>query len=103
MGHALGFQHEQTRPDRDEAVIIHWNNIPTSWQSQYKIIESSQTYRLYDYYSIMHYPAYFGKNLVIEPKVSSIKPKKMGYRERFSRRDILGINHLYPLDTVTLK
>lgn len=97
MGHTLGFQHEQTRSDRDEAIDIHWDKIPTLWQSQYQIIEDLSTHRRYDYYSIMHYPAYFGDNLVIEPKNSQINTDHMGYQEEFSRRDILGINYLYPL------
>ena len=58
VGHAVGFQHEQTRPDRDDYVEIIRQNIPP--HLYYNFQKYSRTtvddYTVpYDYKSIMHY------------------------------------------------
>ncbi|XP_054717611.1 low choriolytic enzyme-like [Uloborus diversus] len=57
MIHAVGFTHEQNRPDRDNFVRVLWENIPQEWHSQYQKGNSDDwvTTTDYDYYSVMHY------------------------------------------------
>ena len=55
--HALGFAHEHTRPDRDQWVDIHKENIQDTMLYNFEPDQDS-SYTLkqpYDYYSIMHY------------------------------------------------
>ena len=61
LGHAIGFNHEQTRPDRDDYVIIHEKQISKGTANNF------QKYNRrvipdwgvpYDYTSVMHYGQY---------------------------------------------
>ena len=57
--HALGFHHEQVRPDRDDYVEIIWKNIPEDKAHNFAIFEGSFTYGVaYDGNSVMHYGAW---------------------------------------------
>jgi hypothetical protein len=59
--HALGIYHEQSRPDRDDWIVIHWDNIQSNYHSQYSAISSSGWANQnvdYDKESVMHYPWY---------------------------------------------
>jgi len=108
--HALGFGHEQTRPDRDDWVEINWENI--EWYKgksmAYNFKKSSRnSFTLdqpYDYYSIMHYPRNaFSKNgqPTITPKyhVEEHGPcKKMGQNCGLTETDVKQINILYNCD-----
>ncbi|GAB1610736.1 zinc metalloproteinase nas-14-like isoform X2 [Argonauta hians] len=61
LGHAIGFQHEQTRPDRDNYVYILHQNIPGSVRFNFQRYSTSvvNNYGVpYDYTSVMHYGAY---------------------------------------------
>ena len=59
IGHALGFYHEMSRPDRDTAVRILWENIHPDNRKNFKIEPDIESFGLpYDPYSIMHYGVY---------------------------------------------
>ncbi len=59
IGHAIGFYHEQSRSDRDQHVVVHWENIDPDYTSQF-LTYAEQGYLGedvggYNVYSIMHY------------------------------------------------
>nr|CDJ87993.1 AMP-dependent synthetase ligase and Peptidase M12A domain containing protein [Haemonchus contortus] len=63
--HAVGFFHEQSRADRDDHVIINWNNVESGLQDQFDKYSLNMVNHLdtnYDYGSVMHYaPTAFSK------------------------------------------
>lgn len=68
LGHALGFLHEFQRPDRDEYITIHFENIEEGEEHNFikaQWYEFTYNYKIYDfdYNSIMGYnPWSFSKN-----------------------------------------
>lgn len=64
--HALGFIHEQSRPDRDQYLRVLWDKIEEDKQSQFEVaplsMASPQKGRPFDYQSVMIYnPTDFAK------------------------------------------
>jgi hypothetical protein len=58
--HALGFFHEQSRPDRDDHVEIVWENVQEDMKHNYKTLLArgfkwDDMGTPYDFNSIMHY------------------------------------------------
>ncbi|VDL91358.1 unnamed protein product, partial [Schistocephalus solidus] len=102
IGHAIGFWHEHTRPDRDAFVKIHWDQIDGQYRRNFNLKNSGEIDSLgepYDYDSIMHY----GRNSFAKSKDSeTITPKAgmaaIGQRKGLSPGDIRQTNKLYRCD-----
>lgn len=58
IGHAMGFYHEQSRPQRDDHVYINKGNIQKTYRSNFDIVSDIGSYNVeYDLSSVMHYSA----------------------------------------------
>ncbi|XP_035230201.1 zinc metalloproteinase nas-13-like [Stegodyphus dumicola] len=98
--HTLGFVHEQSRPDRDDFVTVHWENVKEGREGNFKKYDWPVIHLLkedYDYSSILHYSRFaFSKDPkkkpTLEPKK---KDAKIGQRSYLSKGDIRKINKLY--------
>ncbi|CAG0900446.1 unnamed protein product [Cyprideis torosa] len=104
MMHAIGFFHEQSRPDRDDYVTIHWENIRPDTEGNFQKETESVIDSLgspYDYNSVMHYPrrAFLKPGLPWNATTISPNPPHenvtIGQRVGFSTEDIYQINRLY--------
>lgn len=96
IGHIVGFWHEQSRPDRDQYVKIHLENVRNGYASDFSKIQDVNSLGVpYDYNSIMHYSetafAKFG-TITISTKESDIP---FGRAPELSRLDIIQTELLY--------
>jgi hypothetical protein len=100
IGHTLGFQHEQSREDRDNSVRILWDNIRDGFGDQFERATGDSNTDLgpYDFGSLMHYPLdAFSKNgqNTIEP-IRPVPPGvTVGQRSGPSAGDISALKSLY--------
>ncbi len=58
IGHAIGLIHEQSKPNRDDEVIIKWDNIQDGKSHNFSIHTNSVFIEDFDYNSIMLYSSY---------------------------------------------
>ncbi|XP_056881373.1 hatching enzyme 1.2-like [Takifugu flavidus] len=96
MLHALGFNHEQTRSDRDQHVRILLNNVIRGQEHNFRRINTNNLGTPYDYNSVMHYGRFaFSRNN--QPTIVPIPNQNVsiGRATQMSPNDILRINRLY--------
>jgi hypothetical protein len=96
MGHATGFWHEQSRPDRNSYVTLNLNNMVNTAYSDSAIeYDDMQALTLYDWSSVMHYFVLnFSKNG--NPVLESIPPgMPLSNTVSYSGGDIDAIRRLY--------
>ncbi|CAF3283894.1 unnamed protein product [Rotaria socialis] len=101
--HALGFIHEQTRPDRNQYVRIQTENIQSGNEHNFNIFPSTSVSTLnrpYDYGSIMHYRSdAFSSNGLPTIKVITDTDKdwesKMGRGMNLSDQDVEKLKAYY--------
>ena len=98
LGHAIGFYHEHTRPDRDQYISVITDNIIYGIEN-FEKARPGETNTLgygYDYASIMHYDSTTGawsyRNPALVAKDEGIV---LGMAEELSPLDILKANRLY--------
>uniref|UniRef100_A0A1A9WNS1 Metalloendopeptidase n=1 Tax=Glossina brevipalpis TaxID=37001 RepID=A0A1A9WNS1_9MUSC len=100
LGHALGFFHEHARPDRDDYIVVHYDNIERGKEINFhKQLEndSDSSGLPYDFESITHYSKRaFSKNHHQETLKPIVKVEvDIGQRLRLSQGDIKKANLLY--------
>uniref|UniRef100_A0A3Q2YTA8 Metalloendopeptidase n=1 Tax=Hippocampus comes TaxID=109280 RepID=A0A3Q2YTA8_HIPCM len=94
--HALGFHHEQVRSDRDDHVIIHFENVKRGTEHNFDKEETNNLGSPYDFNSIMHYNNFaFSKNQRPTIVAKSNPNLLFGLAREMSSNDIARVNALY--------
>uniref|UniRef100_A0A8D0DHB0 Metalloendopeptidase n=1 Tax=Sander lucioperca TaxID=283035 RepID=A0A8D0DHB0_SANLU len=99
--HALGFNHEQTRSDRDQHVRIQLQNVIRGMEHNFRKINTRNLGTPYDYGSVMHYGRFaFSRNR--QPTIVPIPDNNVdiGRATRMSPTDILRVNRLYECNSI---
>ncbi|XP_072034223.1 tolloid-like protein 1 [Amphiura filiformis] len=97
LGHAIGFWHEQSRPDRDSHVSVLEENVPNIVRHNFRKYDDYVIDSLgqpYDFESIMHYGSRsFSKNY--QKTIIPLRGNEIGQHRVLSVGDILQANLLY--------
>jgi len=102
MGHAVGMWHTQSRSDRDNWVVVHFENIRDGTEGNFQKYENKPLCGGYDCSSAMHYhPFSFSKNG--EKTITPIDESRCDIsRDGLSTQDTICLNILYPTPSPTM-
>jgi hypothetical protein len=95
IGHVAGLWHEQSRDDRDQFIRVLWDNIQDGREHNFdQHITDGDDIGVYDYGSIMHYPALaFSKNG--QPTIVAKDGQVIGQRLNLSAGDVAAVRSMY--------
>ena len=107
LGHAVGFYHEHTRPDRDNHIDVIYDNIIDGFKNQFSKFRPGQTNTLglgYDLQSIMHYRrTTFSRDGSDTIRAKNPSVTSFGNSRQLSPLDIAKARALYNCPSVTGK
>ncbi len=96
--HALGFYHEQSRPDRHKSIKVKWSNIQLSAWFNFFVAPFAKKYGEFDFNSIMLYPSYNG--FAKDPNKPTMTKRDgstfEGQRNGLSEGDFAALAQMYP-------
>ncbi|XP_073240398.1 uncharacterized protein [Porites lutea] len=99
IAHSVGFFHEHSRPDRDDYVNVHWDNVESGYEKNFhkETLDTVDSRDVgYDYDSVMHYGEFF---FTREPGLRTLEPldpsASIGQRIGLSEKDVEQGNLLY--------
>ncbi len=110
LGHALGLKHEQSRPDRDDYIEVHYDRMDEDAAAQFDVHDGTAAFGPYDFESVMHYGKCFFSNcdqcteacytITMRPGYEQFQDV-IGRQDRLSRGDINALIEIYgpPNDT----
>ena len=103
LGHAIGFFHEHSRPDRDDHIKVIHENVQPDLTYNFHKRPSSQVNDYgtpYDMNSIMHYGqrAYGIQNKITIKSINPAYQGTIGKREHLSFHDVMLANRIYRCD-----
>ncbi|XP_051997387.1 low choriolytic enzyme-like isoform X2 [Xyrauchen texanus] len=94
--HALGFNHEQTRSDRDDHIQVIWENILDDKKHNFDKINTLNQGTPYDYNSVMQYERYaFSKNGLATMVPIPDSSVEIGTATEMSQNDMTRLFRLY--------